>query len=127
MGGFFAEQPLQAASSAAEEKLVYPHYLITMETAEKKPLSLNLHTTLILSVDPQTKNAPPVSDLSFDARMPEHKHGMVTKPKISKMADGRFRVEGVRLHMAGKWVFHFVLQHPEGKTEISSPFFVNPK
>lgn len=43
----------------------------------------------------------------FDARMPEHNHGMVTKPVIKKVSSSEFAVDGVKLHMPGKWVLEF--------------------
>ncbi|NDE14401.1 hypothetical protein EBZ80_05660 [bacterium] len=43
----------------------------------------------------------------FDARMPEHNHGMVTKPVIKKISASEYAVDGVKLHMSGKWVLEF--------------------
>ena len=48
-------------------------------------------------------------ELSFDARMPEHRHGMRVRPTIERTGDGRFRVRGARLHMPGSWELHFDL------------------
>jgi hypothetical protein len=35
--------------------------------------------------------------------MPAHGHGMVTEAKVTELAPGRFRVDGVKLHMPGVW------------------------
>ena len=40
---------------------------------------------------------------SFDARMPEHGHGMLLKPRLTALAPDLYRIDGVKLHMAGTW------------------------
>ena len=42
-----------------------------------------------------------------DATMPEHRHGMNYRPRITPSGNGRFRVDGLMLHMAGRWRFEF--------------------
>lgn len=42
-----------------------------------------------------------------DASMPAHKHGMNYRPTIRPLGDGRFRIDGMMLHMAGQWEFAF--------------------
>jgi DNA-binding beta-propeller fold protein YncE len=46
-------------------------------------------------------------DLSVDAGMPEHLHGMNTEPKIQHNSDGTFTVRGMQFHMAGYWELYF--------------------
>lgn len=41
--------------------------------------------------------------LTFDADMPEHRHGMKTQPKSARNPDGSFTIRGILLHMAGDW------------------------
>jgi hypothetical protein len=38
-----------------------------------------------------------------DASMPEHRHGMNYKPTFTAVGEGRWRVEGMVWHMAGRW------------------------
>lgn len=54
-----------------------------------------------------------------DATMPEHRHGMNYRPAITPLGGGRFRVEGMMLHMAGHWQLSFEVQ--AGKEKFSSP------
>lgn len=42
-----------------------------------------------------------------DATMPEHRHGMNYRPTITPLGGGRFRVDGMMLHMAGRWQLAF--------------------
>lgn len=44
-----------------------------------------------------------------DATMPEHRHGMNYRPRISAVGDGRYRVEGLMFHMSGRWQLEFEL------------------
>jgi hypothetical protein len=117
---------LFTARTAASE-MVFPHYTFKVSTTENSAIRLNAHTTLKVTLVPTSKDAPPVHQFSFDAKMPQHKHGMVTTPKVVKISDLEYRVEGVRLHMAGLWVFEFLAQHPSGETKISSGFDLKTK
>lgn len=42
-----------------------------------------------------------------DASMPEHRHGMNYRPVITGLGGGRFRVDGMMFHMAGRWQLAF--------------------
>ena len=41
--------------------------------------------------------------LRVDANMPEHRHGMNYKTSLHPLGDGRWRVDGLLWHMAGRW------------------------
>ncbi len=43
----------------------------------------------------------------FDARMPQHGHGLNYRPRITADGPGRYRVDGVLFHMPGAWQFVF--------------------
>lgn len=44
------------------------------------------------------------AEIDFIADMPEHLHGMVTKPAVSESGTpGEYVVEGVKFHMPGWW------------------------
>jgi sugar lactone lactonase YvrE len=45
--------------------------------------------------------------VTVDAVMPQHRHGMNTQARVRGRGDGRYVVEGVRLHMSGHWEIHF--------------------
>jgi len=51
----------------------------------------------------------PVSDAQLTVRgwMPEHAHGMLRSPRALPQPDGSYRVEGMLLHMRGRWVLTF--------------------
>ncbi len=54
-----------------------------------------------------------------DAVMPEHRHGMNYRPSLKALGEGRWRVEGLLLHMPGRWELRLDVQAagPPGQTE----------
>jgi hypothetical protein len=51
----------------------------------------------------------PVSGAQINLRgwMPDHGHGFVRQPLVMEKGDGLYRLEGVLLHMRGKWQLFF--------------------
>ncbi|MBM3990293.1 MAG: hypothetical protein FJ298_04715 [Planctomycetes bacterium] len=45
--------------------------------------------------------------LAIDAAMPEHGHGMNRVPRITRLGEGHFLVEGMYFHMTGRWELYF--------------------
>lgn len=56
------------------------------------------------------KSAVKVEALSVDAHMPEHRHGMNYAPQLKPLGPGRWRAEGLMLHMPGKWELVFEIR-----------------
>jgi len=54
-----------------------------------------------------------------DATMPEHRHGMNYRPVITPLGNGRFRVEGMLFHMAGRWELAFEVQAGKETTRLT--------
>lgn len=82
------------------------------------PVSLNKMNTFIVKIQPQDPILPlAVTDIRFDARMPQHNHGMVVKPKVTQINALEFQIDGVKFHMVGAWELTFVFL--KGKTEIA--------
>jgi hypothetical protein len=50
------------------------------------------------------KGAPrSVQQLAMGGWMPEHHHGLVQLPAVHELAPGNYRVDGMLLHMRGRW------------------------
>lgn len=58
----------------------------------------------------------PPTLLRVDADMPLHRHGMNYRPELRALGAGRYAVDGMMLHMPGRWRFTFELQTDEGRT-----------
>ena len=59
-----------------------------------------------VDVDVLDAKGQPLADaivLRADATMPEHGHGMMTKPETKQLAPGKWRSEGWKFNMHGKW------------------------
>ena len=57
-------------------------------------------------------------DLSANAHMPMHRHGMNYKPTITKQAGGLFQADGFVFHMPGHWQFIFDLHHDGSNEQV---------
>jgi hypothetical protein len=53
--------------------------------------------------------------LAFDGGMPQHGHGLMTAPRVTRaLGNGRFLVEGVKFHMGGDWTLRVEIVGPAG-------------
>ena len=83
-------------------------YVVRFRSAPE-PLPDNEDFTLDVWVFDVAWPDQPLGDvqLSVDAEMPQHGHGMNLRPKVEPGADGRFHVTGMLFHMTGEWQLYF--------------------
>ena len=64
------------------------------------------HEHFEIEVRVTSSTGAPVEDAQVSARcnMPEHGHGMNVIPRGRELGQGLYRVEGMLLHMRGRWV-----------------------
>lgn len=62
--------------------------------------------------------------ITVDAVMPAHNHGMNYAPRLQETAAGRYRAEGLVLHMPGQWRMVFDLMLGGRALRLSSDFEV---
>lgn len=79
------------------------------------PWASGRHFALDIAVCP-TAGQPMPQALQVDADMPAHRHGMNYKPTVQALGHGRFRAEGLMLHMPGRWRLSFDLA-VDGRTQ----------
>ena len=65
------------------------------------PLKVGQHFEIDFAVCPAPES------VRVDAWMPEHRHGMNYRPTVTATGEGRYKAEGLMLHMAGKWELVF--------------------
>lgn len=70
---------------------------------------------------------PADATVSVDATMPEHRHGMMTDPETKPSGLGKWRAEGMKLHMHGAWMMHVKITTPQGADEVELPFLQPPE
>ena len=77
------------------------------------PLPLGRHFALDIALCPAPGQPAPVL-LAVDAEMPAHRHGMNYRPMVQSLGQGRYRAEGLLLHMPGAWRLWFHLDPGAG-------------
>jgi hypothetical protein len=94
----------RAQNAAGSQALVY-----RFSPAE---LKTDRHFSLLIETCPLSAAA----ELRVDAMMPAHRHGMNYRPTVTREGPGRWRADGLLLHMPGEWQFRFDLRE-DGRTE----------
>lgn len=87
----------QVESNAGSFQLLWDPAAQSPPLNEEYDLLFALRTPLGVALD------LPVANLSLDARMPHHGHGMNQDPLIERTAAGCYTARGLRLHMTGHW------------------------
>lgn len=68
----------------------------------------------------------PVADISIDATMPAHGHGMNYRPAAARAAPGHYRFTGLMLHMAGTWRVTIDLVQASKRTRLTHELNLAP-
>ena len=93
-------------------------YTATLEPRE--PLRLRqLQTVTVRVTDAQGR---PIDGayIAVDGGMPEHRHGLPTKPRVTKnLGDGMYEIEGVRFNMGGWWELRLAISTPDGTDNVT--------
>lgn len=69
----------------------------------------------------ETANGAPVdvATVSIDGGMPQHGHGLPTKPQVTRaLGDGNHLVEGMKFNMGGWWVVKFRVSSSAGSDSL---------
>jgi hypothetical protein len=68
----------------------------------------------------ETASGAPVdgATVGVDGGMPQHGHGLPTKPRARRVGEGQYLVEGLKFNMGGWWVVKFRVASPAGSDSI---------
>ena len=122
IGAAAAAQDLGKAVQLADQKLNLSLEPRDPSCRKSGPISVN--KVFCLSVTVQGANDAWLKGLrvsKFDAFMPGHHHGMVTRPKVTIQKPGNYLIEGVKLHMSGDWSLELKLEHGQVSTQVAIP------
>jgi cytochrome c peroxidase len=98
-------------------RLESPRFVLAYKA---EPIEVAKHFSLDVEVCPKPGEPVPEA-LKVDAHMPEHRHGMNYAPTLKPLGSGRWRAEGLMLHMPGRWELLFEV-HAGGVTDrLSGP------
>lgn len=59
--------------------------------------------------------------VKFDAVMPSHNHGMVTKSQIEADSEHEYLISGVKLHMRGTWELRLDFEQASRRVQVAMP------
>jgi len=63
---------------------------------------------------------PAARTVRIDAQMPEHRHGMNYRPRVSQTGESRYLAEGLLFHMPGRWELVFDVDRGTGSERLST-------
>lgn len=86
-------------------------YYVTYKTSPD-PIPLNDMFSIDVRVYESESHIKPAENITLraDGRMPAHRHGMNTAPRIEQIGPGHFRVRGMLFHMPGDWELDFDIE-----------------
>ena len=69
------------------------------------------------------QDAPVVgAEIAVDGGMPEHGHGLATRPLASEDSPGHYRIDGFKFIMTGRWVVVLDIATPAGSDRVLFEF-----
>jgi hypothetical protein len=97
----------QALPAGPRRLLSSPNQQLAFVTRPEQ-LRVGRHFSIDFVVCPGPGRSRPLA-VQVDAEMPAHKHGMNYRASVRDLGDGRYRAEGLLLHMPGRWRLQFDL------------------
>jgi len=101
---FALGQQEQAVTNIDNTKLSErQHYRVTF-TSKLDPIVINTIHAWIIQIENKTGEPVLNADINVAGGMPEHNHGLPTRPQVTKnLGDGCYLLEGLKFHMSGWW------------------------
>ena len=93
-------------------------YVATLEPARN--LRVRQMQTLRVAIVDREGRAVVGASLTIDGGMPEHGHGLPTRPRMTRALDaGAYEIEGVRFNMGGWWEFRLTISSELGNDTVT--------
>jgi hypothetical protein len=102
------------------------HFKVTMQPPATPPAVNQIHSWQIKLASP---TGQPISHarIAVDGGMPQHGHGLPTKPRVTKeLEDGTYLLEGMKFSMTGWWEIKLAIEAPEGADKVTFNTIVSP-
>ena len=93
-------------------------YVATLEPSrELRPRQMQ---TVRVAIVDEAGRAVEGAMLTIDGGMPEHGHGLPTRPRMTRtIGNGTYEVEGVRFNMGGWWEFKVTIASERGNDTVT--------
>lgn len=104
---------LLASPSASAAINVSPVNGISLAVSSQvTPVPLNQMHSWVISLHNATGSAIENATITIDGGMPQHDHGLATKPQVTDyLGDGNYLIEGIRFHMPGAWLMQIQIEY----------------
>ena len=94
------------------------HYVAQVQPRET--IRVNRLHAWRLAVRDRDGNAVAGATITVDGGMPQHGHGLPTRPRVTKdLGAGSYEVEGIRFNMGGWWVVTFRITTSAGADTVT--------
>lgn len=95
--------------------------VVSYTTPEGEPRINSMHTW-ILHIETEAGVAVEGAAIEVDGGMPEHNHGLPTKPKVTQeLGGGDYKLDGMRFHMRGYWEIIVKVTTDSGVSTVTIP------
>ena len=85
-----------------------------------QPLKPRRMLVLEVSVRDAAGNPVDGAKIDVDGDMPQHGHGLPTKPRVTRsLGDGKYVIEGLRFNMGGWWELHLSVSSATGADRVT--------
>jgi hypothetical protein len=102
--GTGAKRPVASEFGLGPRASIHGRYRATLEPT--RPLRPRQMQTVRVTVVDGDGRAIDGATLTIDGGMPQHGHGLPTRPRVTKsLGGGSYEIEGVRFNMGGWWEF----------------------
>ena len=86
------------------------NYFTVRFVSKLKPIAINTMHAWIIQIQNNKNEIISNADISVKGGMPEHDHGLPTRPQVTKyLGDGCYLLEGMKFHMGGWWTITFII------------------
>jgi hypothetical protein len=118
MGRGDVQRPAEAEFGLGPRASAKQVYKATLQP--RQPLRLRqLQTVPVLIVD-GTGHPVDGAAVSIDGGMPEHAHGLPTRPRVRRsLGGGVYEIEGLRFSMGGWWELKLAIDSPAGTDSVT--------
>jgi hypothetical protein len=116
--GTGAKRPAASEFGLGPRASVAGRYVATLEPA--RPLRPRQMQTVRVTLRDAEGLAIDDALISIDGGMPQHGHGLPTRPRVTKaLGDGTYEIEGVRFNMGGWWEFTLAIAGARGADTVT--------
>ena len=103
------------AGFTAQKRLASGDVVVMFRTVPE-PITIGEH----FNVEAVVCAPPVVRALRVDAQMPEHRHGMNYRARVSAAGERRYVAEGLLFHMPGRWRLVFDVEREAGTERLTT-------